>query len=178
MQYLLQLTFRPGEGPQEGTPEFDAEMTVWHELNDELRASGQYLAASGLKVDAATTVRKTGDEVTVTDGPFAETKEVLFSFYILEVPDLDAAIAVAARTPAAEYGSVDIRPMGGASFAGAPRRARSGGRTATSAPPCWPRSRAGWAATSRWPRTTCRTRSSSRLSTGTVAAPRSDPAHG
>jgi hypothetical protein len=117
MQYLLQFTYRPGEGPEEGTPEFDAEMKVWHELNEELRASGQYLAASGLKVDAATTVRKTGDEVTVTDGPFAETKEVLFSFYILEVPDLDAAIAVAARTPAAEYGSVDIRPMVGASFA-------------------------------------------------------------
>ena len=62
-------------------------------------------------------MRKDGDEVTVTDGPFAETKEVLFSFYILEVPDLDAAIAVAARTPAAAYGSVDIRPMVGASFA-------------------------------------------------------------
>ena len=117
MQYLLQFTFRPGEGPEEGTPEFDAEMKVWHELNEELRASGQYLAASGLKVDAATTVRKAGGEVTVTDGPFAETKEVLFSFYILDVPDLDAAIAIAAKTPAAEYGSVDIRPMVGASFA-------------------------------------------------------------
>jgi len=117
MQYLLTLTYRDGEGPQEGTPEFDAEMKVWHELNEELKASGQYLAASGLKVDAATTVRKTGDEVTVTDGPFAETKEILFSFYILEVPDLDAAIAVAARAPAAVYGSVDIRPMVGASFA-------------------------------------------------------------
>jgi len=117
MQYLLQFTYRPGEGPEEGTPEFDAEMKIWHELNEELKASGQYLAASGLKVDAATTVRKTGDEVTVTDGPFAETKEILFSFYILEVPDLDAAIAIAARAPAAVYGSVDIRPMVGASFA-------------------------------------------------------------
>ena len=117
MQYLLQFTFRPGEGPQEGTPEYEAEMKVWHDLNEELKASGRYLAASGLQVDAATTVRKSGDEVTVTDGPFAETKEVLFSFYILDVPDLDAAIAVAARTPAAQYGSVDIRPMVGAEFA-------------------------------------------------------------
>ena len=116
MQYLLQFTYRPGEGPEEGTPEFDAEMKVWNELNEGLRASGQYLAASGLKVDAATTLRKTAGELVVTDGPFAETKEILFSFYILEVPDLDAAIAVAARTPAAEYGSVDIRPMVGASF--------------------------------------------------------------
>ena len=117
MQYLMQFTFRPGEGPEEGTPEFDAEMKVWHALNEELRAGGQYLAASGLKVDAATTVRKAGGELTVTDGPYAETKEVLFSFYILEGPDLDAAIAIAARTPAAAYGSVDIRPMVGASFA-------------------------------------------------------------
>ena len=117
MQYLLQLTYRPGEGPEEGTPEFDAEMKIWNELNEELRASGRYLAASGLKVDAATTVRKTGGELVVTDGPFAETKEILFSFYILDVPDLDAAIALAARTPAAEYGSIDIRPMVGASFA-------------------------------------------------------------
>ena len=117
MHYLLQFTYRPGEGPEEGTPEFDAEMKVWHDLNDELRESGQYIAASGLKVDAATTVRKSGGDVTVTDGPYAETKEILFSFYILDVPDLDAAIAVAAKAPAAEYGSVDIRPMVGAAFA-------------------------------------------------------------
>ena len=117
MQYLLQFTYRPGEGPEEGTPEFDAEMKIWHELNEELRTSGRYLAASGLKVDAATTVRKTGDEVTVTDGPFAETKEILFSFYMAQGLPLDEPQPVAARTPAAEYGSVDIRPMVGASFA-------------------------------------------------------------
>jgi hypothetical protein len=117
MQYLLQMTFRPGESPQEGTPEFEPEMQRWHALNEEIRAAGQWVAASGLQIDAATTVRKTGDEVTVTDGPFAETKEVFFSFYILEVPDLDAAIAVAAKTPAAEYGSVDIRPLVGVELA-------------------------------------------------------------
>jgi len=113
MQYMLFMTQRPGEGPQEeGTPEFDAEMRRWNELNDELRKAGHYLAASGLK-DAATTVRAPGGELTVTDGPYAETKEVLFSFYLLDVPDLDAAIAVAAKTPASEYGSVDIRPLVG-----------------------------------------------------------------
>ena len=84
----------PARAREEGTPEFDAEMKVWHALNEELSTSGQYLAASGLKAEAATTVRKTGGEVIVTDGPFAETKEILFSFYILDVADLDAAIAV------------------------------------------------------------------------------------
>ena len=112
-QYLVSLTFRPGEGPQEGTPEFDAEMAVWGRINDELREAGAVLGGSGLHVDAATTVRKRDGELVVTDGPYAETKETLFSFYMLEVEDLDAAIAWAAKMPAAEYGSVDIRPMVG-----------------------------------------------------------------
>jgi hypothetical protein len=117
VQYMLFMTYRPGEGPEEGTPEFDAEMLRWNELNDELRKSGQYLAASGLKVDAATTVRAPGGELTVTDGPYAETKEVLFSFYILDVADLDAAIEIAKKTPAVEYGSIDIRPLVGLELA-------------------------------------------------------------
>ena len=51
--------------------------------------------------------------MTVTDGPYAETKEILFSFYMIDVEDLDAAIAWAQKMPAAEYGSVEIRPMVG-----------------------------------------------------------------
>ena len=111
MQYLLLLTFLPGQGPQEGTPEFDAEMKRWSELNDELREAGVVLGASGLNVDATTTVRAPGGELTVTDGPYAETKEILFSFYMLDVADLDAATEWAAKMPAAEYGSIEIRPM-------------------------------------------------------------------
>ena len=113
MQYMLQLTFRPGEAPDEGTPEYDADMERWHALNEELKAAGHYVAASGLQYEAASTVRKNGGEVVVTDGPFAETKEVLFSFYLVDVPDLDAAIASAAQKPAAAYGAVDIRPLVG-----------------------------------------------------------------
>jgi hypothetical protein len=113
VQYLLLMTFRPGEGPQEGTPEFDAEMRRWSELNDELRKSGQMVAATGLEGNAATTVRAPGGKLTVTDGPYAETKEVLFSFYVLDLPDLDAAIEIAKRTPVMEYGSVEIRPTDG-----------------------------------------------------------------
>ena len=108
MQYLINLTYRDGEGPQEGTPAFDEEMKVWHALNEDLKAAGQMVAASGLQPETATTVR--GD--VVTDGPYAETKEILFSFYILDVPDLDAAIALARRMPAAAYGSVTITALG------------------------------------------------------------------
>ena len=110
MQYLLLLTFPPGTGPQEGTPEFDAEMKVWGEYMDELRKSGVYLGASGL-TEGVTPVRALGGDVIVTDGPYAETKEILFSFYILDVEDLDAAIAWARKMPSVEYGSVEIRPM-------------------------------------------------------------------
>jgi hypothetical protein len=113
MQYLLLLTFPPGEGPQEGTPEFDDEMRRWGELNDELREAGVLRMASGLHVDATTTVRMLDGDTVVTDGPYAETKEVLFSYYIVDVPDLDAAIALAKTWPMLELEgtSVEIRPI-------------------------------------------------------------------
>jgi hypothetical protein len=113
MEYLLLLTFPPGEGPQEGTPDFDAEMERWGALNAELREAGVVRGASGLHVDATTTVRRRDGELTVTEGPYAETKDVLFSFYILDVEDLDAATAWAAKMPSAEYGSIEVRPMVG-----------------------------------------------------------------
>ncbi len=104
MQYLLTLTYRDGEGPEMGTPQFDEEMKVWGAINEELKANGQMVAASGLQPETATTVR--GD--VVTDGPYAETKEILFSFYIIDVEDLDAALALARRLPASQYGSVTV----------------------------------------------------------------------
>ena len=104
MQYLLTMTYRDGEGPQEGTQELADEMKVWGAINEELKSAGQMVAGSGLKPETATTVR---GEV-VTDGPYAETKEILFSFYIVDLPDLDAAIALARRLPASQYGSVTI----------------------------------------------------------------------
>ena len=114
MNYLLTLYYRDGEGPDEGTPEFDAEMAVWGALNTELRASGQVLVASGLMPETATTVRtRGGGDPVITDGPFAETKEILFSFYVIDVEDLDAAIAIARRMPATEYGSVTITATAG-----------------------------------------------------------------
>ena len=113
MHYLIMLHFRPGEGPEEGAPEYDAEMERWGELNDEMLAAGVLVAVSGVDPEATTTVRRQGDDVSVTDGPYAETKEVMFSFYIVDVPDLDAATAWAAKMPSAQYGSNEVRPMVG-----------------------------------------------------------------
>jgi hypothetical protein len=113
MQYLLMLTFPEGAGPQEGTPEHDREMEAWGKIMEELRASKVVIGASGLEIGSATTVRAPGGDVTVTDGPYAETKEVLFSFIMLDVEDLDAAIEWAKKMPSADYGAVTIQPMVG-----------------------------------------------------------------
>ena len=112
MKYMLLLRFEPGIGPEEGTPEFGEEMATWGRINDEMNAAGVLLSAAGLELDeAATTVRTRDGDRVVTDGPFAESKEILFSYYVIDVADLDAAIGWAERMPAAGYGSVEVRPL-------------------------------------------------------------------
>jgi hypothetical protein len=112
MKYMLLLRYVPGAGPEEGTPEYDAEMAQWGQLTGELAESGALIACHGLDEEStATTVRAPKGERILTDGPFAETKESFFSYYVLDVPDLDAAIDWAAKMPCVSYGSVEVRPL-------------------------------------------------------------------
>lgn len=77
-----------------------------------LTSHGVLLAAEPLHpVDTATTVRVRGGKVTVTDGPFAETKEQLAGFYLVDARDLDEAIAIAAKIPPSREGSIEVRPV-------------------------------------------------------------------
>jgi len=77
-----------------------------------LRKSGRHIAAEALqRVETATTVRVRDGKVSVTDGPFAETKEQLAGFYLIDAQDLDEAIQVAAKIPPARVGSVEVRPV-------------------------------------------------------------------
>jgi hypothetical protein len=77
-----------------------------------LRESGVLVAAEALKpVETATTVRVRQGKTIITDGPFAETKEQLAGFYLIEAQDLDEAITVAARIPPARVGSIEVRPV-------------------------------------------------------------------
>jgi hypothetical protein len=77
-----------------------------------LRASGRCLASEALQpVAAATTVRVRQGRVSVTDGPFAETKEALAGFYLIEARDLNEAIQLASKIPPAAVGSVEVRPI-------------------------------------------------------------------
>ena len=82
------------------------------QLCHDLKAKGQYLAASPLHpVATATSVRVRGGKRLVTDGPFAETREQLGGYYLIDAKDLDEAIAIAARIPPARKGTIEIRPV-------------------------------------------------------------------
>lgn len=82
------------------------------DLAHHLKAKGQYLTASPLQpIATATSVQVREGKRTVTDGPFAETREQLGGFFMIEVKDLDEAITVAGKIPAARKGTVEIRPI-------------------------------------------------------------------
>jgi hypothetical protein len=79
--------------------------------NDELRQKGKLLAVQALQsVETATTVRVRNDKLSVTDGPFAETKEQLGGFFLIEADDLDEAIQIASRLQGAHIGCIEVRP--------------------------------------------------------------------
>jgi hypothetical protein len=79
---------------------------------DALQQSGHHIAAEALQsVHTATTVRIRNGKMAVTDGPFAETKEQLAGFYLIDAKDLNEAIQLAARIPPARVGSVEVRPI-------------------------------------------------------------------
>lgn len=92
---------------------------AWHDLNQQciagverLTNQGHYLAGQALQpVETATTVQVRDDELLITDGPFAETKEQLAGFYLLEARDLNEALQLASRIPPARFGSIEVRPV-------------------------------------------------------------------
>ncbi|HXX62700.1 MAG TPA: YciI family protein [Bacteroidota bacterium] len=82
------------------------------EYDASIRKSGICLASEALQaVQTATCVRLRSGKVSITDGPFAETKEQLAGFYLIEAPDLDKAIAVASKIPPARVGTIEVRPI-------------------------------------------------------------------
>ncbi len=82
------------------------------QLAQDLNASGKYLAASPLHpVATATSVRVRSGKRLVTDGPFAETREALGGYYLIDARDLDEAMSIAERVPGAKYGTIEIRPV-------------------------------------------------------------------
>ena len=92
--------------------ENEAFMGEYFAFTDAIRKSGHFLAGEALQpVSTATTVRVRSGKVSTTDGPFAETKEQLGGYYLIEARDLNDAIQVAARIPSARLGTVEVRPV-------------------------------------------------------------------
>jgi hypothetical protein len=92
--------------------ESDAYMGEYVSFTEGIRESGQYVAGEALQpVQTATTVRIRNGKLSTTDGPFAETKEQLGGFYLIDARDLNEAIQVASRIPSARIGSIEVRPV-------------------------------------------------------------------
>ncbi|MGW5387385.1 YciI family protein [Nocardia sp. NPDC003963] len=111
MHYLALLTGRADEDvAQPGTAEFDAEVAQYAAFDAQ---AGEVVAggAALYPAETAITVRRDGGTTLVTDGPFAENAEVVGGFYVFDVADLDQAIELARRLPAATSGSVELRPL-------------------------------------------------------------------
>jgi hypothetical protein len=109
-QYML-LIYVPGDA-RRSPEEMEAEMPRWFEYTQALQDAGVLRSGDALHpVESATTVRVRDGETLVTDGPFAETTEVLGGYYVIEVPDVETAREWAAKIPSAPYGSVEIRPV-------------------------------------------------------------------
>jgi hypothetical protein len=110
-QYLLSVYMPDGEAaPSE--EDIQLAYRLVDEFNEELQASGAWVFAGGLHPSSSATVVRVQDgEVLTTDGPFAETKEQLGGFWIIQAADLDAALAWAAKGTAACMGAVEVRPF-------------------------------------------------------------------
>jgi hypothetical protein len=110
-QYAL-IMYHPPEGPPPG--DWQEQKKAWDTFTQELRDAGALVFNQGLAgVDSATTVRVRDGETQITDGPFAETKEILAGLFLVEAPDLDTALDYAGRIPSVTYGSVEVRPIWG-----------------------------------------------------------------
>ncbi|MGI9528502.1 MAG: YciI family protein [Acidimicrobiia bacterium] len=109
------LIYTPAETEGEGTPEeWQQVMADYVEFGEKAGAAGVILGGEALEgTNTATTVRANGKggDVITTDGPFAETKDVLGGFYLLECADLDEAVAWAAQIPGAWHGRIEVRPV-------------------------------------------------------------------
>jgi hypothetical protein len=112
MQYAVLIYENESTAAQPGTPEADEVFQRYWSFTEDITAEGVNKGGEALHpTSEATTVRIRDGELQVTDGPFAETKEQLGGFYLIEADDLDQAISIAARIPASETGSVELRPV-------------------------------------------------------------------
>jgi len=111
MQYLLLIYASEAERPVDPAA-LSKMLPEYRAFTEAIIKSGNFKAGDALQpVATATTVRVRDGKVLVTDGPFAETRETLGGYYLIEAKDLDEALAIAARVPSATFGSIEVRPI-------------------------------------------------------------------
>jgi hypothetical protein len=112
LKYLCLIYFDEEDAAVLPCSDLDILAEECHEYTEELKASGRFVASAALQpVRTAMTVRPRNGRVAVDDGPFAEMKEQLSGFYLIEARDLNEAIQVASRIPPGRLGAVEVRPI-------------------------------------------------------------------
>jgi hypothetical protein len=112
MKFMLLLWDDEGEWGQTSDEEIAAEMARWEDYTAQLVAAGAMVSGEGLQPSATSkTLRMENGDRLVTDGPFAETKEQLGGFYVIECSSIDEALDWAAKAPRAGHGATEVRPV-------------------------------------------------------------------
>jgi hypothetical protein len=112
MKYMLLIYGTEAAMQAASKPEVDQRMAAYRAYTEAMKKAGVLAGGDRLQRSAsATTVRVANGKTNVLDGPYAETKEQLGGYYMIDVPDLDAALSWAARCPGASHGTVEVRPI-------------------------------------------------------------------
>lgn len=112
MQYLCLIYDEEKKMAGMSKSEGDAFMGEYGAFTESVKASGHYIGGNALQpVQTATTVRVRSGKMSTTDGPFAETKEQLGGYYLIEAKDLNDAIQIGSRIPSAKTGCIEVRPI-------------------------------------------------------------------
>lgn len=112
MKYMLLIYAEPWDGSNMTEADQAAELEKWFKYTADMQEAGVHIAGDALReIDTATSVRVRDGKTLTTDGPFAETKEILGGYYLVDVPSLDEALAWAAKCPGAQYGTIEVRPL-------------------------------------------------------------------
>ena len=112
MKYLCLIYNDEANMAKMGKNDFEGMMAEYFQFTSDIKQSGHYIGGEALQpVQTATTVRVRNGRISTTDGPFAETKEQLGGYYLIDVPNIEHALKWAAKCPGALSGSIEVRPV-------------------------------------------------------------------
>ncbi len=112
MQYLLTIYDVESEQSTRGAEHKAAEMAAYQTFTQSIIESGHFQGGNGLQpTSTATSVRVRNGDIQLTDGPFAESREALGGYYLIEAENLDVAVEIASRIPTAKHGTIEVRPV-------------------------------------------------------------------